>query len=172
MRIKVIPVGSIPEKFVDIIIRELNREMKHRFMKDKQMKIPKKSYDKFKEQYKAEIVLDALREKGILLALTDEDLYANGLNFIFGEAEYRGPCIVSLARLKPEFYGEDPNFELLQSRLVKECIHEIGHVFGMEHCKNPKCVMSYSNNVKAVDKKTKKFCDNCQVKISTQGIEL
>ncbi|MFB6089175.1 MAG: archaemetzincin family Zn-dependent metalloprotease [Candidatus Aenigmatarchaeota archaeon] len=172
MLIKVIQLGKIPEKFVDILIEELNRELSHRFQKVGQMKFPERSYDKFKEQYKVELVMDELRDKGIVLGVTDEDIYANGLNYVYGQAEYRGPAIVSMARLKPEFYGNDTNFELLKSRLVKECIHELGHVFGLNHCDNPKCVMSYSNNIKPLDRKTKNFCDSCQVKISTEGIEL
>lgn len=172
MRIKVIPVGAVEDKFIQVVTKKLNSELNHRFIKGKTIKIPEKAYDKYKEQYRSEVILDALREKGILLALTNEDIYADKLNFVFGQAEYRGPCIVGLARLKPEFYGGEPNFELLRARLIKECIHEIGHVFGLDHCKNPKCVMSYSNNIKAVDKKGKEFCKDCQVEISSQGIEL
>ncbi|RLJ03097.1 MAG: archemetzincin, partial [Candidatus Aenigmatarchaeota archaeon] len=127
---------------------------------------------RFKEQYRAEYILDVLRDRGVLLAVTTADIFADKLHFVYGLAEYRGPAIVSTARLDPQFYKESPNFQLLMSRLVKEAIHEIGHIFGLSHCQYPECVMSYSNNVKFVDKKKKWFCDSCKVKMSTEGIDL
>ncbi|MCS7106475.1 MAG: matrixin family metalloprotease, partial [Candidatus Aenigmarchaeota archaeon] len=54
------------------------------------------------------------------------------------------------------------NEEVLIKRAVKEAIHEMGHVLGLKHCENPECVMSFSNTVFDVDRKTKNLCEKCK----------
>ena len=173
MLIRLIPVGDVPPKILNALKEDLSEALpKQKFIIDSGVPLPKDAYNRFKEQYRAEYILDVLRDRGVLLAVTTADIFADKLNFVYGLAEYRGPAIVSTARLDPQFYKESPNFQLLMSRLVKEAIHEIGHIFGLSHCQYPECVMSYSNNVKFVDKKKKWFCDSCKVKMSTEGIDL
>ena len=43
---------------------------------------------------------------------------------------------------------------------VKEAIHELGHTFGLKHCKN-NCVMKSSQYPSDVDKKLSEFCEDC-----------
>ncbi|CAB3289148.1 Peptidase zinc-dependent [Methanocaldococcus lauensis] len=94
-----------------------------------------------------------------VVAITPYDLYSNGLNFVFGIAyPFRG-CIVSYARL----YSD--NEELFLSRVRKEVTHEMGHVFGLSHCPNPKCVMHFSNSLYDTDYKEEEFCSNCKKKL-------
>ncbi|MBV9667768.1 MAG: hypothetical protein JO327_06520, partial [Nitrososphaeraceae archaeon] len=33
---------------------------------------------------------------------------------------------------------------LFYQRIVKEAVHELGHAFGMNHCRNTSCVMHFS----------------------------
>jgi len=113
-------------------------------------------YNTFRKQYNAECLLDKFLSKydPIVLLITNKDIYANNLNFVFGLAyPYRG-CIVSFYRLKSE------NEEIYKERIEKEITHELGHVFGLKHCFYP-CVMAFSNSIYEVDIKSKDFCDNC-----------
>jgi len=49
----------------------------------------------------------------------------------------RGSCaLVSARRLRQEFYGLAPDQALLEQRLLKEAIHEIGHTCTLTHCEN------------------------------------
>jgi archaemetzincin len=74
-------------------------------------------------------------------------LISNGLNFVFGEAIGNGGiAIIYLPRIKQEFHGLKPNEQMFYERLVKESVHELGHVFGLAHCKNTRCVMQFSNS--------------------------
>ncbi len=91
-----------------------------------------------------------------LLALVSFDLYEEGLNFVFGEAQLGGRvAVVSFYRLK------HPNERITFERTFKEVNHELGHTFGLTHCSNSKCVMSFSNSLKDVDAKSRFFCDEC-----------
>ena len=44
-------------------------------------------------------------------------------------------------------------------------LHEVGHaLFALRHCNNPKCVMSFSNTIFDVDRKSKEVCKNCKTR--------
>jgi len=106
-----------------------------------------------------EIISDEARA---LLAIINDDLYATGLNFVFGEAEVGGKAaIISLARLRPTFWGEPDSIEKLKQRARKEAIHELGHVMGVNHCSNKRCVMFFSKTLEDTDKKSDRYCPDC-----------
>jgi archaemetzincin len=95
-----------------------------------------------------------------VLAVTDADLFIPILTFVFGEAQLDGAAaIVSTARLRTNHATS--NMRLLTTRLAKECVHELGHTFGLIHCDRPGCVMTRSVSVLDVDAKTASFCENC-----------
>ncbi|HMK39721.1 MAG TPA: archaemetzincin, partial [Bacteroidota bacterium] len=73
------------------------------------------------------------KEPGICtLALVPFDLFIPILTYVFGEAEVGGNvAVVSYYRLAPERYGLPPDNNLLSSRLIKEVVHELGHVFSL-----------------------------------------
>ena len=92
--------------------------------------------------------------------LTEVDTYVEGLNFIFGLALGK-KALISLKRLKPDFYGSPDDDELFELRVLKEAMHELGHVFGLNHCSNRKCVMHFSNSIWDTDVKDWRYCGNC-----------
>jgi archaemetzincin len=98
-----------------------------------------------------------------VVAVTDRDLGLRIFTFVFGWAEVRGKAaLVSLARLRPEFYGEPPDPALFGRRAVAEILHELGHVFGLEHCRDANCLMHFSNRIEAVDIRGIELCETCQ----------
>ncbi|GAB6135642.1 archaemetzincin family Zn-dependent metalloprotease [Thermococcus prieurii] len=113
--------------------------------------------------------LSALREElgaVAILGITELDLYEEGLNFIFGLANPSlRSAIVSVHRLRNEFYGLKPDDGLLLERAVKEAMHELGHVFGLKHCPNPRCVMHFSNSLLDTDAKGPLYCPRCEEKL-------
>jgi archaemetzincin len=97
-----------------------------------------------------------------VLGVTEQDLYIPILTFVFGEAqlEERG-ALVSLHRLRQEFYGLPTDPPLLAQRLLKESLHELGHTLGLRHCTDYQCVMSPSHAVERIDLKLAEFCAAC-----------
>ncbi len=99
---------------------------------------------------------------GRTILLTGVDLYIPIFTFIFGLAKLNGRTgIVSAHRLRSDYYGLPPDDELLKQRLVKEIIHELGHLLNLRHCPNYQCVMASSNTADDLDVKGERYCKAC-----------
>lgn len=98
-----------------------------------------------------------------ILGVTERDLYVPVLTFVFGEAQLSGhAALISLHRLREEFYGLPPSGALLRERIAKEAIHELGHTVGLRHCPNWWCVMASAHAVERLDLKSRDFCAACE----------
>jgi archaemetzincin len=128
------------------------------------------AYDALRGQYNSNILLSLLKkvtsandDDDKIMVVTDLDLFVPVLTYVFGEAEFNGSFgVVSSHRLHQEYYGLQKDDFLLQSRIQKETVHELGHNFGLIHCANSKCVMHSSTYVEDIDYKEVLFCDSCK----------
>jgi archaemetzincin len=129
------------------------------------------AYDADRRQYGSIAVLEMVVRRcpddaRKLLAVTERDLFVPVLTFVFGQAQLGGRAgVVSLARLRQEFYGLPPNREVLVERAVKEALHETGHMFGLVHCADRSCAMSLATNVRQIDSKQAVFCAPCRARL-------
>lgn len=97
-----------------------------------------------------------------ILAVTHRDLYSPIFSYLYGEAQLKGTAaLMSLYRLQPEFYHSLVDRDLFLSRCEKQAIHEIGHTFGLVHCKDKNCVMYPSSNIGDTDVKSNSLCSLC-----------
>lgn len=102
-----------------------------------------------------------------LVGVAEFDLFVPVLTFVFGEAQLRGNCgLVSLHRLREEFYGLPPNPELAARRLTVEALHELGHTFGLRHCSDWQCAMASAHTVGRLDLKLARYCAVCRQTLS------
>ena len=101
-----------------------------------------------------------------VVGITDVDLFIPVLTFVFGEAQVDGRvAVVSTARLCLTYNGQPASPALVEARLLKECLHELGHTFGLVHCPGRDCLMSRSNSVLEVDRKRTVFCRDCRQRL-------
>ena len=131
--------------------------------------IPKHLFDGKRNQYQSDHLLSWLQKTlkpsndTKLLAVCAFDAYFGNYNFCFGEAIIGGRvAAVYLQRLIPQCgNGNNESRTLLQDRLTKEAIHELGHTVGLRHCSLDSCIMYKSKTILDTDNKRRKFCKVC-----------
>ncbi|MBL8179782.1 MAG: archaemetzincin family Zn-dependent metalloprotease [Bryobacterales bacterium] len=126
---------------------------------------PSFAFDPVRNQYHATAILRAMTsmtEGERLLGIAAVDLYVPIFTFVFGEAQVAGHCaVVSLTRLRQEFYGLAADRRLTSERLVKEALHELGHTYGLRHCHDWSCPMASSTSIERMDLKNRRYCLRC-----------
>jgi len=84
------------------------------------------------------------------------------LKYIFGLARVGGTStIISIHRLHPLFYDAPADEALLLDRIKKTALHELGHSFGLTHCRSKHCAMFSSTRISDTDLKKDAFCPTC-----------
>jgi archaemetzincin len=99
------------------------------------------------------------------MALTNTDIFpGNDWNYVFGLADYiKRVGITSTARFE-DCDSAVNTLKLL--RLLKTASHEIGHMFGLHHCKTFECNMNGSNHINELDRNELRLCSECQQKLN------
>ena len=164
-----VPVGPLDPSILEYLALVLPESTGMAFRVSERALSADAAYDPVRRQWNAGLILAQLDEqeawKGArrVLGVADLDLFIPILTFVFGLAHLGSRCaLVSLHRLRTEFYGLPPASELLLTRLEKEAVHELGHTWRLTHCDDYSCVMHYSNAVEEVDLKTAEFCPRCR----------
>ena len=163
-KLNIIPIGKIDQKILDYLKIELRKKFGIEVEIAEPMEKPDYAYNPQRRQYHSTAILEKISKltNGVILGVVDLDLYVPDLNFVFGEAApLMRMAIISLVRLRQEYYGLPKNESLFRERVIKEAVHELGHVFGLNHCRDPKCVMHFSNSLFDTDKKSSSFCSKC-----------
>jgi archaemetzincin len=168
--ILIVPVGGqISEKELGFLVQSLKETFGASVSFAPRMPLQAHAYNRERKQYLSSTILDMLNSQvrvppnSRALAVTNEDLYVPDLNFVFGQADtLTGVAVITLARLRPEFFGQPPNEPLFHYRAITEAVHEIGHTLGLNHCPDSKCVMHFSNSLADTDIKGHQFCIQCR----------
>jgi len=157
--------GSADEEMLDEVRRQVEREFAQPVDLCRSDQRPTGTLDAGRGQHSSRELLRWLvtaraSQYDRILGVTDVDLFIPVLTFVFGEAQLDGPAaVVSTMRL-----SQGVSRATAMSRLVKECVHEVGHTFGLVHCGLVGCVMTRSASVRAVDAKRARLCPECRVR--------
>jgi archaemetzincin len=170
MGIVIVAVGRVDKEAIESLKNDLSRIFNRQVFIGKEMPEPDYAFNRKRNQYLSTAILNALmdqKEYAVyerVLGIVDHDLYVPELNFVFGTASEK-VAVISLTRLKQEFYGLPENRGLFYKRTLTEAVHELGHTYGLDHCRNPRCVMFFSNSLIDTDRKSPEFCPECKSKL-------
>ncbi|MCG3114981.1 MAG: hypothetical protein LLH30_04805 [Candidatus Manganitrophus sp. SA1] len=173
--IVIVPFGDIPKTLLDFLTEELGFRFGTEVRVAEAEPIPEGAFDRNRNQYRSSLFLrhlederqdEDLQETERRLGIVNVDLYNPESAVVLGEADrVDRVAVVSLACLHPaseEMPEEDP---LSRFRLLKEAVHELGHLYQLNHCDNPKCVMSSADGLADLDQKSADFCMAHQSKL-------
>jgi archaemetzincin len=130
-----------------------------------------------RQQFDATVILSCLdrykRRNNLnvpLLLVIHDDIFKPSSRYVFGLARpSTGSSVVSTARLTNEFWDLPADEQVLTSRLITEGAHEIGHLLGLQHCSDERCIMSNPRCLDDLDMKKPWLCDTCKVHIQHPG---
>ncbi len=163
----VVAVGPVPPKPLEWIETAAAEWFPLPVTRLPALPMPERAYDPARGQYHSVEIMKAVARAAPpkttrILDVTEVDLAIPVLTFLFGQAQLDGPvALLSLCRLRQEFYGLPADEALLRERAAKETLHELGHTFGLTHCSDMRCSMSLSTDIALVDAKGGRYCPRC-----------
>jgi archaemetzincin len=170
--IRIVPINTVDRVFLDRLAPCLEERFIAGVRVERSLVVPRSTLNATRGQLFVSTLITKVQrahpEPGAaVLAITDFDLYKTSHRFVFGDAdEAQAIAVVSVHRLRSDFYGEASDFNMLFQRTLKECVHELGHTFGLKHCYNARCAMYYSNSIFETDNKMPHFCEICDRRLS------
>lgn len=163
-KICIIPVGEVPERDLafarDVVAASFGREA----LICEPLPLQEVYYYPERGQYGANgflgyVEANAPRGAYRVLGITAQDIFAGDLNFLFGIGRCPGKCaIVSTYRFG--FYCDTA--ERRDLRFAKLVVHELGHTFGLLHCRQPLCVMKFAVGYETLDGTRLAACARCE----------
>jgi len=117
-------------------------------------------------------------DDGVLMTVTLTDLYQvscnEAYNFLFGSSLGSNAGVFSFARYFPGFPGaatenieklSGDDYHLFRKRCYRVLTHELGHIFGLEHCIHFECLMNGQNSLTESDPIPLHLCPICLRKL-------
>lgn len=108
---------------------------------------PISAFDPYRQQYDVRYLINELGTESYGLWILNIDISDPTHLYLYGAASDQ-VAIASSYRT-----GNEENF-------IKEICHEVGHLLGLEHCKN-QCLMQTSRNTRQLNKKPLSLCNRC-----------
>ena len=134
--------------------------------------LPKECYYKPRDRYSGTGLLDdlkKLRYGGYALGLTNRIIYQkNEISPTFGVfgISYMGDSVSVISSLRPKTFKT-----LSDDDLEELMLHELGHAFGLPHCKDEKCMMVDAEHGYKFAQ-TQSFCNDCTKFLKSKGWKL
>ncbi|HEY8376909.1 MAG TPA: matrixin family metalloprotease, partial [Nannocystis sp.] len=142
-------LGEFPAELVDAVEAALERTYQVEVQRAAAVPLPKSAWYAPRKRYRADALLSYLgalvkdRPRGTrVLGLTSVDISTSKGKFadwgVFGLGEVGGTAaVVSGYRL----WRKTKEPAKIAWRVTTTAVHEVGHVLGLDHCEEPRCVM-------------------------------
>ncbi len=164
-KITLVAVGPIKPETLDYLCRAISEVLHAPCHVGAGIPLPSDTLNAQRGQYSADAIVNRLPPGGRdrVLGVVDRDAYVPDLNFVFGLADPQGKrALIALPRLRETTFGREEDLSLFLERAAKEAIHELGHTYGLPHCADRRCIMSFSNVLADTDYKGREFCATCE----------
>jgi len=173
-KVLLVPLGSFPDDLIDAVEGGLREELDVETERLDPVALPSSAYYQPRRRYRADELLVFL--KGLvgsedpgtrILGMTEVDISTTKDPYydwgIFGYAEMPGQAaVISSKRLR----RRARDAEHLRFRVTTTAIHEIGHTFGLPHCRETRCVMQDAEgSIKNTDSSTGHLGPGCRAKL-------
>jgi archaemetzincin len=171
------PFEKLDKELLDHVVQGIKKEYGDVHIEiQTQIPLPTQAYYAPRNRYRADELLDFLREYYVshklskytkIIGLLTKDISTTKGSYydwgIFGSAYLdSGPGVISTFRLKRKAKSQQHFLE----RMNKVVIHELGHTFGFDHCPVAACVMADAQGtIKTVDEGKETFCGLCRPKL-------
>jgi len=166
--ITLISFGYFEQELLEMVVEDVKREFMFPVKTREGHLDLSEFYDPARRQYDGNRLIHEIEARFAsdtekTLGLFNVDLFIPILTYIFGQAFLNGRSgIASIYRLSNERYGIKADEKVFLDRIRKEVIHELGHTFGLIHCRNTACVMRSSTYVEDIDQKGAELCMDCR----------
>lgn len=159
--IELIPIGQVDALAVSVVAANLQTLLGLKTSVQNARPDPEYAYIATRQQFDALKIIKELSQEAravyFRLGFTNLDICTPILTFVFGESQLGGStALVSINRLQGN--GTDLAYE----RAAKISLHEVGHILGLEHCWELRCLMHFSRDVAQLDSLPLSFCETCQ----------
>ncbi len=159
--IELIPLGNVDSVAISVVAANLQALLGLNTNIQAARSDPEYAYIPTRQQFDALKIIKELshevQEAYFRMGVTGLDICTPILTFVFGESQLGGStALVSLNRLHGN--GTDLAYE----RVAKISVHEAGHILGLEHCWEVRCLMHFSRDVEQLDSLPLSFCETCQ----------
>lgn len=159
-----IPLGNVAPLTLSILAANLQTVLGLTVDIQSHQPAPEYAYMSLRKQFDAARILKSLAAISdgapLKLGVIQHDLCLPILTYVYGESQLGGKAaVISLHRLV------HLNRQFTFERAAKVGIHEVGHLFGLEHCFEAGCLMRFSKQLAQLDQLPMVFCDACHYEI-------
>lgn len=163
-KISVVPIGEVAESDLAFVRDVAGASCGREAVVEGPLPLQESYYYPERSQYGANGLLKYVEANAPggayrVVGITAQDIFAGDLNFLFGMARCPGKCaVISTHRL--DFYCDTSEQRL--ARLAKLTVHELGHTFGLLHCRQPRCIMKFAEGYATLDFVSLAMCTRCE----------